>query len=82
MSLSVQTAENREVYHWSSYKQLKNEKKEKIEEILGFAVCIADTHISLAHTVLSQASVHGRSQLKCQTLRVGGYTEKVLEWFN
>ena len=25
---------------------------------------------------------HGCSQLKCQKLRVGGYTEKVLEWFN
>ena len=33
-------------------------------------------------TVLSRASAHGRSQLKHQKLRVGGYTEKVLEWFN
>ena len=35
-----------------------------------------------AATVLSRASVHGRSQLKCQKLRVGSYTEVVLEWFN
>ena len=33
-------------------------------------------------TVLSRASAHGCSQLKCQKLRVGGYTEKVLKWFN
>jgi len=32
--------------------------------------------------LLSRASAHGRSQLKCQKLGVGGYTEKVLEWFN
>ena len=32
-------------------------------------------------TVLSRASSHGHLQLKCQKLRVGGYTEKVLEWF-
>ena len=32
--------------------------------------------------VLSRASAHGLSQLKCQKLGVGGYTEKVLEWFN
>ena len=35
-----------------------------------------------AYTVLSQASAHGRSQLKHQILRVGGYTEEVLEWFD
>ena len=33
-------------------------------------------------TVVSQASAHGRSQLKLQNLGVGGYTEKVLKWFN
>ena len=35
-------------------------------------------------TILSQASTHGYSQLKCQILRVGGYTEDVLtcKWFN
>ena len=33
-------------------------------------------------TVLSWASAHGRSQLKCQKVRVGGYTEKLLKWFN
>ena len=33
-------------------------------------------------TVFSRASAHGRSQLKFQNLRVGGYTEKVLKWFN
>ena len=30
-------------------------------------------------TVVSQASAHGCSQLKHQKLRVGGYTEEVLE---
>ena len=34
------------------------------------------------YTVLSQASTHGCSQLKHQNLMVGGYTEKVLKWFN
>ena len=34
-----------------------------------------------SHTVLSQASAHGYSQLKRQKLRVGGYTEE-LKWFN
>ena len=33
-------------------------------------------------TVLSRASPHGCSQLKCQKLRVGGCTEEVLKWFN
>ena len=33
-------------------------------------------------TLLSRASAHGCSQLKRQKLRVGGYTEKVLESFN
>ena len=33
-------------------------------------------------TILSQASVHGHSQLKHQKLGVGSYTEDVLEWFN
>ena len=33
-------------------------------------------------TILSQASAHGRSQLKRQKLRVGGCTEEVLKWFN
>jgi len=35
-------------------------------------------------TVLARASAHGRSQLKLkhQNLGVGGYTEKVLKWFN
>ena len=32
-------------------------------------------------TVLSWASAHEHLQLKCQNLRVGGYT-KVLKWFN
>ena len=32
--------------------------------------------------VLSRASAHGLSQLKHQKLRVGGYTQVVLEWFN
>ena len=32
--------------------------------------------------ILSRASTHGHSQPKCHKLRVGGYTEKVLEWFN
>ena len=32
--------------------------------------------------VLSRASAHGCSQLKCQKLKEGGYTEKVLKWFN
>ena len=36
----------------------------------------------LVITVLSRASTHGCSQLKCQNLGVGGYTEKVLKWFN
>ena len=34
------------------------------------------------YTILSQASAHGRLQLKRQKLRVGSYTEKVLEWLN
>ena len=33
-------------------------------------------------TVLSQASAHEHLQLKCQNLRVGGYTKKVFKWFN
>ena len=33
-------------------------------------------------TVMSRASAHGRSQLKLQNFGVGGYTEKVLKWFN
>ena len=33
-------------------------------------------------TILSRASTHGRSQLKRQKLRVGGYTENELKWFN
>ena len=33
-------------------------------------------------TVLSRASARGCSQHKCQILRVGGYTEKELKWFN
>ena len=37
---------------------------------------------SSTSTVLSQASAHGHSQLKRQNLGVGGYTEKVLKWFN
>ena len=36
----------------------------------------------LESTVLSRASAHGRSQLKRQKLRVGGYTGKVLELLN
>ena len=36
----------------------------------------------VSYTVLSQASAHGRSQLKRQKLRVGGYTKKELKWFN
>ena len=36
-------------------------------------------HTTKTHTVLSRASAHGCSQLKC---RVGCYTEKVLKWFN
>jgi len=34
------------------------------------------------HTVVSQASAHGRSQLKYQKLRVGGCRKGILEWFN
>ena len=33
-------------------------------------------------TVLSRTSAHGRSQLKCQKLRLGGCMEEVLKWFN
>ena len=33
-------------------------------------------------TVLSRAGAHGRSQLKRQNLRVGGYTKNSLKWFN
>ena len=33
-----------------------------------------------AYTVLSRVNTHGRSQLKRQKLRVGGYTEKVLNY--
>ena len=33
-------------------------------------------------TVLSRVNAHGHSQLKLQNLGVGGYTEKVLKWFN
>ena len=36
----------------------------------------------LVFNVLSQASPHGCSQLKCQNLRVDGYTEKVVKRFN
>ena len=32
--------------------------------------------------ILSRASTHGGSQLKHQKLKVGGYTEKELKWFN
>ena len=31
---------------------------------------------------MSQASAHGHSQLKHQHLRVDGYTENLLKWFN
>ena len=34
------------------------------------------------YTILSRASTHGHSQPKRHKLRVGSYTEKVLEWFN
>ena len=40
------------------------------------------TPIPSKYTVLSRASAHGCSQLKCQKVRVGGYMEKVLKWFN
>ena len=33
-------------------------------------------------TILSRASPHEYLQLKCQNLRVGGYTKKVFKWFN
>ena len=33
-------------------------------------------------TILSRSSAHGRLQLKRQKLRVGGYTENELKWFN
>jgi len=36
----------------------------------------------MIHTVLSRAGAHGHSQLKCQNLRVGGYTKNSLKWFN
>ena len=39
-------------------------------------------NVYTVHTVLSRASTHGRSQLKCQKLRVSSYTENVLEWFD
>ena len=39
-------------------------------------------HRSLKSTVLSRANAHGHSQLKRQKLRVWGYTENVLKWFN
>ena len=38
--------------------------------------------INFCITVLSRASAHGCSQLKRQKLRVGGYTENELKWFN
>ena len=34
------------------------------------------------YAVLSWASAHGHSQLKCQKLKVDGCTEEVLKWFN
>ena len=36
----------------------------------------------VSYTVLSQASAYGRSQLKRQKLRVGGYTKNELKCFN
>ena len=36
--------------------------------------------LKTACTVLSRASAHGQSELKCQKVRVGGYTEKVRKW--
>ena len=42
--------------------------------------CVAPC--SLKITVLSRASAHGRSHLKHQILGGGGYTEKVLKWFD
>jgi len=44
--------------------------------------CLLKYSISLTHTVLSRASAHVRSQIKCQNLRVGGYMENSLESFN
>ena len=38
--------------------------------------------LTCVHTVLSRAIAHGCSQLKLQNLRVGGYTENSLKWFN
>ena len=37
---------------------------------------------SIAAPSYYRVSAHGCSQLKRQNLRVGGYTENVLKWFN
>ena len=44
--------------------------------------CSHDCLLRKSCTVLSRASAHGRSQLKRQNLRVGGYMENSLKWFN
>ena len=42
------------------------------------AYCYSRINYMYIHTVLSQASTHGRSQLKHQNLRVGSYVENLL----
>ena len=50
------------------------------------SLCTCDTilllYLTTTGTLLSRTSAHGRSQLKRQNLGVGGYTDKVLKWFN
>ena len=42
----------------------------------------SSTHDLKQYFRIVPGSAHGHSQLKRQNLRVGGYTEKVLKWFN
>ena len=44
--------------------------------------CLSHVCVSAETIVLSRASAHERSQLKCPKLRVGCYTEEMLECFN
>ena len=57
------------------------DKQQVLQGSKQLALEINDTRYKES-TVLSRASAHGRSQLNHQILRLGGYTENSLKWFN
>ena len=52
------------------------ERKERVD------ICSTWLLETFCISILSRTSTHGCSQLKRQKLRVGGYTENELKWFN